>query len=218
MGTGRRLPVARFAVWAVVLGGHVLFVLLLASSRPREDGNPDDPSERTVLLFLDLAPEEEPEPEQQPSTEPERLTTLRPHDRAPSDSSAGSSAIQEEAPPASGPVDWYSEAETVAKDRGPALLAMQDKNCDHTTSDRPGSMLPECGKKRKPPREWEPEPTLGGFEGLLPFVRIGKRCVVGLGFFGCALGKLPEADGHVFDDMNDPDRPTSSVPDIPGKQ
>jgi hypothetical protein len=36
-----------------------------------------------------------------------------------------------------------------------------------------------------------------------------------LGFFGCALGKLPEADGTLFEDMDDPDRPRSSVPDIP---
>jgi hypothetical protein len=38
--------------------------------------------------------------------------------------------------------------------------------------------------------------------------------VVGLGFFGCALGKKPEANGHLFDGMHDPDRQRSSVPDI----
>jgi hypothetical protein len=44
-------------------------------------------------------------------------------------------------------------------------------------------------------------------------VRIGKRCVVGLDFSGCQIGKLPEADGTLFDDMRDPDRPRGSVPD-----
>jgi hypothetical protein len=51
--------------------------------------------------------------------------------------------------------------------------------------------------------------------GLIPYVRLGKRCVIALGAFGCAIGKLPEADGTLFDDMRDPNRPTSSVPDIP---
>ncbi len=37
---------------------------------------------------------------------------------------------------------------------------------------------------------------------------------MGLGFFGCALGKPPEANSHLFDGMHDPDRQRSSVPDI----
>jgi hypothetical protein len=220
MGRIRRLPFARFAVLAIVLGGHVLFLLLLSSSRPRDDSSDSDPQERTVLLFLNLSiPEEEPEPEPQPEPQHDRVSTSRMRERAASDTSDEATSIHEDAPStARGRVDWYSEAEVVAKDRGAELLVMQDKNCEHTQSDRPGSMLPKCGKKPKPPREWEPEPKRFGLEGLLPFVRINERCVIGLGFFGCALGKMPEPDGHLFDDMKDPDRPTSSVPDIPGKE
>ena len=52
-----------------------------------------------------------------------------------------------------------------------------------------------------------------GFASGLPFVRLGKRCVVGLGFFACNPGELPEVNGHLLDDMKDPERATSSVPD-----
>jgi len=37
---------------------------------------------------------------------------------------------------------------------------------------------------------------------------------VGLGFFGCALGDLPKANGRLFDDMNAPDRDRNSVPQV----
>ena len=50
--------------------------------------------------------------------------------------------------------------------------------------------------------------------GFIPYVRIGKRCIVGLGFWGCQLGKLPQANSHLLDGMTDPDRPGSSVPDV----
>ncbi len=63
--------------------------------------------------------------------------------------------------------------------------------------------------------EWDPEPDQVGLaEGFIPYVRIGQRCVVGLGFFGCNLSKLPEANSHLFDGMHDPDRQRSSVPDV----
>ena len=47
----------------------------------------------------------------------------------------------------------------------------------------------------------------------LPYMELGKRCVIGLGFFGCGIGKLPEPDGTLFDDMDDPNRPRDSVPE-----
>ena len=79
-------------------------------------------------------------------------------------------------------------------------------------SDPPNPLLPKC-RKPKPPPEWEPQPKKAGFIGILPYVRVGN-CIVGLGFLGCTVGKS-EANGHLFDDMNDPDRPRSSVPDVP---
>lgn len=46
-------------------------------------------------------------------------------------------------------------------------------------------------------------------------MRIGKRCVVGLGFFGCATGTLPQANGQVLDEVKNTQRLRSSVPEAP---
>jgi hypothetical protein len=51
--------------------------------------------------------------------------------------------------------------------------------------------------------------------GGLPYMEIGKRCAIGLGFFGCGIGELPPPNGHLFDGMDDPDRERSSVPENP---
>lgn len=107
------------------------------------------------------------------------------------------------------PLDWHAEAAAVASDHAQQLLREQQRKCEV-----PGArqLRPEC-RERDFDRDWKPEPPRAGVEGLLPYVRIGKRCAVGLGFFGCAVGKLPKADGHLLDDADDPARPRSSVPD-----
>jgi len=108
-------------------------------------------------------------------------------------------------------VDWGREAERLGQaapqpPRPPAL------RCDD--SDRPGVLLPKCTKPQRS-FDWHPEPKTVEFDGLLPYVRLGKRCILGLGFFGCAVGKLPDANVHLFDDMKNPERDRSSVPDTP---
>ncbi|HEY2662944.1 MAG TPA: hypothetical protein VGI47_01290, partial [Candidatus Binataceae bacterium] len=75
-----------------------------------------------------------------------------------------------------------------------------------------GEEPPGCHRYRKPD-PWSPEPKKFGFAGALPYMRLGKHCVIGLGFFGCGVGPFPEANGHVLDDRRDPDRPRSSVAD-----
>ena len=107
-------------------------------------------------------------------------------------------------------VDWAEQQEAVAKDQAGSLLKELKRTC-HEAELR-GEVRLECRKYKKPDA-WAPEPRKFGIEGGLPYVRLGKRCVLGLGFFGCAVGALPDADGHVLDDMRDPDRPRSSVPD-----
>lgn len=215
-GNPRRLSLTRYLAWAIVLGGHVFLIVLFSSNRPRESRAESSPEEPTVLLFLDVPPLPE-EPAEKPTVARTKPRRERPPARAESDSSA-STAPAAEAPSAPGRVDWYREAQRVAQQRGADLVPPQAHKCDPKSSDRPGSLLPKCGKHTSGSHEWEPEPKRAGFQGLLPYVRLGKRCAVGLGFFGCALGHLPEADGHVFDDMHEPDRPRSSVPDIPGKE
>ncbi len=39
------------------------------------------------------------------------------------------------------------------------------------------------------------------------------HCAFTLGAFACAFGKQPEANGHLLDDMKDPNYSGSSVPD-----
>jgi phage tail protein X len=46
-------------------------------------------------------------------------------------------------------------------------------------------------------------------------VTVHIRCLVGLPFFGCAFGHLPEPDSGLFTDMSAVDRSRSSVPEIP---
>ena len=107
-------------------------------------------------------------------------------------------------------IDWDRESAAVANSQSASIFKELKLLCQEAALR--GEQPPGCHKYRKPD-PWSPEPKKFGFSGGLPFVRLGKRCVLGLGFFGCGVGKLPEADGHVFDDMRDPDRPRSSVPD-----
>ena len=102
-----------------------------------------------------------------------------------------------EAPPPSHAIDWRAEGERSAR-----IIVEQSQS--NRTRQQP--------REQKPSFEWHPEPRKAGFSGLLPYVRLGKRCMLGLGFFGCAIGELPKADGTLFDDMGDPDLRRSSVP------
>lgn len=50
-------------------------------------------------------------------------------------------------------------------------------------------------------------------QGIFPVFRLGKRCVLLLVIPSCVLGALPEANQHLLDDMKNPHRSRSSVPD-----
>jgi hypothetical protein len=85
--------------------------------------------------------------------------------------------------------DWSAELDTVAKADAPELLAERRQKCHE--AEIHGELLVGCGKA-KTPDIWDHH------RGLAEFFAIGKR----------------QANGHLFDDMNDPDRERSSVPDI----
>lgn len=85
--------------------------------------------------------------------------------------------------------DWSAELETIAKAEAPELLAERLQKCHD--AELHGRSLVGCGKV-KTPGIWETH------RGLAGFFAVGKRV----------------ANGHIFDDMNDPDRERSSVPDI----
>jgi hypothetical protein len=112
----------------------------------------------------------------------------------------------EEAPP-----DWLSEAHSVAQSMAPQLNNELQEQC--ATAKRLAQALPPGCKKESFEKEWRPQPKRAGFVGIFPYVRLG-RCIIGLGFWGCVVQE-PKADGSLFEDFRNPDRPTSSVPDLP---
>jgi hypothetical protein len=104
-------------------------------------------------------------------------------------------------------VDWQAQRAQVASQAAERMHAPGARSFGES----PRSPYKTC-KPRRSSWEWKPEPGKVGMAGLLPFVRVGERCVVGLGFFGCALGEPPPANGKLLEDMKRDDRPRSSTP------
>ena len=104
-------------------------------------------------------------------------------------------------------VDWHAQGTQAASEAAERMHTPGPRSFGES----PRSPYTTC-KPRRGSWEWKPEPGKVGMAGLLPYVRVGKRCVVGLGFFGCALGEPPPANGKLLDDMQQDDRPRSSVP------
>jgi hypothetical protein len=101
-------------------------------------------------------------------------------------------------------VDWYGEASRLA-----ALAAATDE-VPSLVSGSVRQMREPC-ESRRSSFEWNPAQERRGLLPL-PYMMLGERCVVGLGFFGCALGALPEPNSRLFDDMREGSTPGSSVP------
>lgn len=116
-------------------------------------------------------------------------------------------------PPAAGPpapaspaVDWHAQAAEAA-----ARQATAGGGEATTFSPAPQTVRKPC-EPRESSFQWNPEQPRAGLLPL-PYVRIGERCVVGLGFFSCTLGELPPPNSHLFDDMKAGAGSPSSVPD-----
>ncbi len=203
----------RYTVFAVVALGHVLFVMLLlrldfpTTLRLAQNTSP--------ILLLDLSSSANPT-----ATTFDSSQAARPRANSPKSPGAEISvgvnapampdaAASPDALTVEPPVDWRDEAERVAKSQAESIFKELKHQCSEAALR--GEFLPEC-RRYKNPDAWVPEPRRFGIAGGLPYVRLGKRCIVGLGFFGCAVGKGPEANGGLFDDLRDPDRPQSSVP------
>jgi hypothetical protein len=202
MLTMRPESFARGVAAVVVIGGHVLLIVLLSSSHPRRfNGAASSVPPRGTLILLELRPL----PEQRSPAAPEPARAVVTAPRVPPGSPLEiDTAIRAPATPS---IDWYREAEIVAREA--AATPPARKGCDEAP--RPGSLRPRC---RKDPAEflWDPEPRRFGLAGGIPYVRLGP-CVLALIAFGCGIGKT-EANGALFKDMRHPDRPTSSVPDV----
>jgi len=198
----------RYGAFAFVAAGHLLIVLALVHPEGSAERHAPDPG---PLLLLDLTRER---PNAAPFIARRRAIPNPGGERAPATTHAPGSDVpsgeSSESPAAEAPIDWYGEGEQVAGSQGAALLQELKRVCDEAALR--GEHPPECRKYKKPDA-WQPEPRKFGLAGGLPYVRLGKRCIAGLGFFGCGFGKLPEANSHLFDDMHEPDRPRSSAPD-----
>jgi hypothetical protein len=106
--------------------------------------------------------------------------------------------------------EWDRAAQDAARNLVSGMARGAQRKCEESAT--PDSVVPLC---RKHPRrfEWNEEPERAGFENGLPYLRLG-RCILVLGIIGCPVGAGPEASGHLFDDLKDPDRERSSVPAV----
>jgi hypothetical protein len=199
---GRDQSLRRFIVLVLVAGAHVLLLVLPFDTERRER---EDSGRRTMLFFLRTPAVERRPPELRPPAEPTIETNIA--IEAPTAISLVPPDESSTAGPAVGPsVDWSDEAQRAAAAAAAKVPAPDRSKCDSTGLGDPA--LSNC----QPPAEFKWAPPEAGFANGIPYFRVGDRCVVGLGFFGCGLGK-PPADGKLFDGMDDPARPRSSVPE-----
>ena len=194
----------RGLAWIGVLSLHAVLIGLFqraVSQHPRTT-RPVSETWMDLLLPEVRTPQPEPVPPQ-PHGAPLRSGSPPPSHRisAPTDTST-SVPTKILAPYPS--IDWHHEAELAGSRR--ALTAPSNRPGD---SGHPVSPSAKC--QVRPQQHWDPEPKRVGLAGGLPYVRLG-RCVVGLGFFGCALSR-PRPAGHLLDNLRDTDHDVLDSPD-----
>lgn len=207
MRRNARRSISAYITWSIVLGWHVLLIVLFTKAggiRIRL-GQADN---TRGLLLLDLPPPVEQQlPARSRGRRQLQMATPNPGVRRDLDVPATPPALPAVAPSADFATDWRREAEDVA--RSHTDEGTQSKT--RSLGDLPQSPYRRCAKRPEP--QWDPEPKKFGFAGGLPYVRLGKHCVVVLGLFGCVLGKLPEANGRLFDHLGDTNTSRGSVPE-----
>jgi hypothetical protein len=105
-------------------------------------------------------------------------------------------------------VDWDAAAKSAA------VRALEDgTSAGKVFGDIAASPYRDC-QRRKRSWQWIPERKKSGFSGGLPWVQVSDHCIVGLGFFGCAIGELPPPRGDLLDDMDTSNQLQSTVPGI----
>jgi len=194
---------------AIVVASHLLLIVAFLYLTQRErSGALVDSQNRSILILIE--PPDEPRVQRPEVAPPENRTDV---ENARSTRAITVPTLPSPSPPSpqvslprEPPIDWRGEGERAAR-----VTAEKLGRSEHRPFGEPRE--PSPGDDQPPPFEWDPEPKTVGFAGGLPYVRLGKRCALGLGFFGCALGKLPEANGDLFEHMRDPNLPESSVPD-----
>jgi hypothetical protein len=132
----------------------------------------------------------------------------------PANSSAGASRSPHTltAPPATaaGPIAWDLDTQAAVGEVVSGIARGEKRKC--RDAEEPDSWLPKC-ITRPPAFQWSAEPRRAGFAHGIPYLRLAERCVLVLGLLGCELGARLPPNGHLFDDLHDPDRYRSSAPD-----
>ena len=199
----------RVGLLAIVIGGHWLLIEVFFGSRDIElrSMTGDSPEPWIWIPSTPQPPQEQPEPTKSHS----RARVARPVRTEPSARAAAAPVQPAETAAEKAPPDWRSEAHSVAQSMAPQLNNELQEKC--ATAERLAQAPPPGCPKQSFEKEWRPQPKHAGFVGIFPYVRLG-RCIIGLGFWGCVVQE-PKADGSLFEDFRNPDRPTSSVPDLP---
>lgn len=171
---------------------HIAILLFLARLSPQLNF-PSETASSLVLLNLPAVPAEpktiRPDAQQKPNS----LSDSGGGERLGQSHAAEGREGASQSGPAVPLIDWSGELDAVAKAEAPELLAERLQKCHD--AEMHGRFLVGCGKA-KTPDIWDHH------RGLAEYLAIGKR----------------KANSHLFDDMRDPDRDSSSVPDIAALQ
>jgi hypothetical protein len=198
----------RWAIAAAIIATHALVLaVLLASRRIRAEWVIAQGPEQHLVYLVGFTPP--------PSFSHAAQDDLSRRPRAPQ---AHRVPVQPIAPGAvplvpqswSG-LDWNLEAQAAADAAARDLVKGEKRRCDDSPKRDP--WLPPC-RRSTSKFGWDAEDQRAGFSDGVPYVRLGKRCVLVLGMVGCRVGKLPEANSHLFDHLHDADADRSSVPDL----
>ncbi len=206
-----------FAIAVVVLHGLLLW-LLASGMRLRPDAGQSIPQFVSLWITMPVPDMPEIEPERDPQRDPEQERTPRAHATAtprtapitlPGEPPVQTAPESTTSPVAPAPaLDWAQRAQLAARRAADAGEAQQQ---GETFSPAPEVMRKPCKPKKSNLDSAQPETRGFHMVGPLP-VYVGKRCTFTIGFFACALGKLPEPRSDLFDDMKGPGGAPSSVP------
>lgn len=193
---------ARFAAGTAVLGIHVLLALLFLRVKHGAQAQRPQAEIRANILNLLRLPRRIPN-QRGPIEETERSRLLPKHLRNLKASGMPGMTLPEVPPvalPYRSKMDWYRAADEVAH----SLTNVRRPRVYPGSGEHPKSPYRDC--VQQPQFAWDPQPTVVGLDHhLVPYLRLGKYCVITLGSFGCAFGHYPGPNGHLFDSIRNRD-------------
>ena len=202
----------RIALAVFGLHGLLLWLLVVGFRQP-EDRPHEQPQLQIVSLWIDPPASVTPVEPMRPAGERAGAASIRPAAASPPSLSAPLTPALEPRPDSNAEpttpapaVDWANEASLVARRAGQSIGAPKAE----PFSEGPDGVIKPCVPKERS-MEWKGEENPGvHWHGPIP-VLITGNCMITIGFFACTGGSKPNE--HLLDDMQDPTRSRSSVPD-----